>query len=308
MMRLTLSVVGRSLFGTDVGGEAAGIARVMTSIASRGGRLQPLVAAIAPLFFALRRVTPQSARFLFARERAELEAVVDPIIARRRSEPGGDDLLSMLLEVRDEDGRGLTDVDVRNELITFVLAGHETTSSALTWAWYSIGRDPAIEARLHAELDEVLGTRAPSMDDIGRLTYTSHLFDEALRLYPPAAAFGRRPIEDVEIGGYRVPRGASVFVSPFVTQRNVRYFANPDAFDPERWSGEAPPRFAFFPFGGGSKMCIGEPFARAEGVLVLATIARRWRLRLNDARRVDPAPSALLRPSRPIAATLEARR
>jgi cytochrome P450 len=307
MTRLTLAVVGRSLFGTDVGGEAGGIARVIASIGTRGGRLQPLVAAIAPLFFAMRRFLPQSARVVFGRERAELEAIVDPIVARRRLAPGGDDLLAMLLEMRDEDGSGLGDVDIRNELITFVLAGHETTSSALTWAWYAIGRDPRIEARLHDELDAVLGKRLPTMDDLPKLAYTAHIFDEALRLFPPAAAFGRRPTEDVGIGGYRIPRGASVFVSPFVTHRNPRYFAEPDAFMPERWDGEAPPKFAFFPFGGGSKMCIGEPFARAEGVLVLATIARRWRLRLRDKKTVDPAPSALLRPSRAIVAEPETR-
>jgi cytochrome P450 len=307
MTRLTLAIVGRSLFGTDVGEEARGIARVIASIGSRGGRLQPLVAAIAPIFFAMRQFLPQNVRVIFGRERAELEAIVDPIVARRRLEPGGDDLLAMLLEVRDEDGSGLTDIDIRNELITFVLAGHETTSSALTWAWYAIGRNPSIEARLHHELDAVLGERLPAMDDLPRLRYTAAIFDEALRLFPPAAAFGRRPITDVSIGGYRIPRGASVFVSPFVTHRNPRYFADPEAFTPERWEGEAPPKFAYFPFGGGSKMCIGEPFARAEGVLVLATIARRWRLRLRDESSVDPAPSALLRPSRPIGATAEMR-
>jgi cytochrome P450 len=228
MTRLTLAVVGRSLFGSDVGGEARGIARVIASIGSRGGRLQPLVAAIAPVFFALRRFLPQQARLIFGRERAELEAIVDPIVARRRREPGGDDLLAMLLDVRDEDGRALSDVDIRNELITFVLAGHETTSSALTWAWYAIGRNPDIERRLHDELDTVLGAREPAMDDVRALTYTARIFDEALRMFPPAAAFGRRPTEDVAIGGYRVPRGASVFVSPFVTHRNPRYFSDPD--------------------------------------------------------------------------------
>jgi cytochrome P450 len=308
MTRLTLAVVGRSLFGTDVGDEARGIARVITSIGTRGGRLQPLVATIAPLFFAIRRYLPQNARFVFGRERAELEAIVDPIVARRRMQARGDDLLATLLDVRDADGSGLTDVDVRNELITFVLAGHETTSSALTWAWYAIGRNPQIEARLHAELDAVLGARLPAMDDLPNLPYTSSVFAEALRLFPPAAAFGRRPMEDVTIGGYRIPRGASIFVSPFVTHRNPRYFSDPDTFLPERWDGEAPPKFAFFPFGGGSKMCIGESFARAEGVLVLATIARRWRLRLCDGGIVEPAPSALLRPSRAIAALPESRR
>ncbi len=307
MTRLTLAVVGRSLFGTDVGDEAARVAGVISSIAGRGGRLQSVIAALSPLMFALRRRLPSSARFVFGRERATLEAVVDPIVARKRAQPGGDDLLATLLELRDEDGGALTDTDIRDELITFVLAGHETTSSALTWCWYLLAKHPAVEAKMHAELDAVLGARIPTLDDIARLRYTAHVFDEALRLYPPAAAFGRRPIVDVELGGYRVPRGASIFVSPFVTHRNPRYFPDPDAFVPERWDGEPPPKFAFFPFGGGSKMCIGEPFARAEGVLVLATLARRFRLRIDDPGDVTPGPSALLRPSRAIVARVERR-
>jgi cytochrome P450 len=308
MTRLTLGVVGRALFGTDVGDAAERVAGVIAAIANRGGRLQSVVAALAPLMFALRRVLPSSARLVFGRERATLEAVVDPIVARKRAHPGGDDLLATLLELRDEDGGALTDDDVRNELITFVLAGHETTSSALTWCWYLLAQHPAAEAAMHAELDAVLGGRAPGLDDVRNLTYTAHVFDEALRLYPPAAAFGRRPLTDVEIGGYRIPRGASIFVSPFVTHRNPRYFPNPDAFVPERWAGEAPPKFAYFPFGGGSKMCIGEPFARAEGILVLATLARRFRLVLDDPAAIAPGPSALLRPARAIRARVEPRR
>jgi cytochrome P450 len=307
MTRLTLAVVGRSLFGTEVGDEAERVAGVIGSIANRGGRLQSVIAALAPLMFAVRTRLPSSARFVFGKERATLEAVVDPIVARKRAHPGGDDLLATLLEMRDDEGNGLGDDDIRNELITFVLAGHETTSSALTWCWYLLAKHPAIEARLHRELDAVLGSRPPTLDDVAQLRYTAHIFDETLRLYPPAAAFGRRPLTDVTVGGYRIPRGASVFLSPFVTHRNPRYFRDPDAFVPERWEDEPPPKFAFFPFGGGSKMCIGEPFARAEGVLVLATLARRFRLRIDDAGDVAPGPSALLRPSRAIVARIERR-
>ena len=307
MMRLTLAVVGASLFGTDVADNAERIAAVVASIGGRGGRLQPVLAALSPLLLTFRRYVPQQVRLIFPRERAELERVVDPIIARRRaSGTDGDDLLATLLAARDEAGGALADVDVRNELITFVLAGHETTSSALTWAWYLLGRTPQVEARLHAELDEVLGDRAATLDDIPRLRYTANVFAESLRLYPPAAAFARRPIEPVVIGGYRIPARSSVFVSPYVTHRNPRYFPDPLAFRPERWDESEVPKFAFFPFGGGAKMCIGEQFARAEGVLVLATIARRWRLVPDDAE-VAPAPSALLRPSRPIFARVTAR-
>lgn len=303
MMRLTLDVVGSALFGDEVGC-ADRIADVVSSIGRRGGRLQPLLAAFAPALLAARRHLPQNVRLVFGRERAALESIVDPIVARRRAAgTGGNDLLAMLLEARDETGAPLSDIDVRNELITFVLAGHETTSSALTWAWYLLGRHPEVEARFQAEIDAVLGGRAATMDDVRRLPYTANVFAEALRLYPPAAAFARRPTERMTLGGYVIPRFASVFVSPYVTHRNPRYFPEPLAFRPERWEGTEPPKFAFFPFGGGAKMCIGEPFARAEGVVVLATIAQRWRLAVDE-RAVAPAPSALLRPSAPIRAEL----
>ncbi len=303
MMRLTLDVVGSALFGDEVGC-ADQIAEVVSSIGRRGGRLQPLLAALAPALLAVRKHLPQNVRLVFGRERAALENIVDPIIARRRAAgTSGNDLLSMLIEARDETGAALSDVDIRNELITFVLAGHETTSSALTWAWYLLGRHPDVAERFHAEVDGVLGGRAATMDDVRQLPYTASVFAETLRLYPPAAAFARRPTERVTLGGYAIPRYASVFVSPYVTHRNPRYFADPLAFRPERWEGAEPPKFAFFPFGGGAKMCIGEAFARAEGVVVLATIAQRWRLAIAEGA-VAPAPSALLRPSAPIWAQL----
>ena len=306
MMRLTLDVVGTALFGDEVGC-ADQIADVVSSIGRRGGRLQPLLAALAPALLTVRKHLPQNVRLVFGRERAALEGIVDPIIARRRAAgTGGNDLLSMLLEARDETGAVLSDVDIRNELITFVLAGHETTSSALTWAWYLLGRHPNVEARFHSEVDAVLGGRTATMDDVRQLPYTASVFAEALRLYPPAAAFARRPTERVTLGGYAIPRYASVFVSPYVTHRNPRYFAEPLAFRPERWEGAEPPKFAFFPFGGGAKMCIGEAFARAEGVVVLATIAQSWRLHIDE-RVVAPASSALLRPSAPIWAELAPR-
>jgi len=307
MMRLTLAIVGASLFGGEVT-KAEEIAAVVSSIGRRGGRLQPVVAALAPLMLAVRRHLPQEVRLVFGRERAALERIVDPIIAGRRRHPGDElDLLAMLLATRDDSGASLSDIDIRNELITFVLAGHETTSSALTWAWYLLGRHPEIEARFHRELDDVLGDRPPAIEDIGRLPYTANVFAEALRLYPPAAAFARRPIQRVKLGEHSVPRGASVFMSPYVTHRNARYFSDPHTFRPERWNEAPPPKFAFFPFGGGAKMCIGEAFARAEGVLVLATIGRRRRMRI-DATEIAPAPSALLRPSRPVLARIESRR
>ncbi len=305
MTRLTLAVVGASLFGADVGNAAATIANAIAAVAGRGGKLQPLLAALAPLLVALRGTSPRPTKFVFGRERAALERVVDPIVALGRHASADElaargDLLAMLLEARDEDGGPLGDDDIRNELITMVLAGHETTASALTWAWYLLARDDHARDRLHAEVDAVLNGRSPTIDDVPQLRYATAVFNEALRLYPPAAAFGRRPVEDMTLGGYRVPEGASVFLSPYVTHRNPRYFRDADAFIPERWFEEPPPRFAFFPFGGGSKMCIGEPFARTEGVLVLATLAHRYRLDLIDSRPLDVNGQGLLRPDRPV--------
>jgi cytochrome P450 len=306
MTRLTLAVVGTSLFGAEVGDAAATIAGVIESVANRGGKLQPFLAALAPLLVALRGASPRPTSLVFGRERAALERVVDPIVAAgRRATPAElaarGDLLAMLLEARDEAGQPLGDDDIRNELITMVLAGHETTASALTWAWYLLARHPDAAERMHAELDALLAGGAPTVDDVPRLQYTSAVFNEALRLYPPASAFGRRPLEDVVIGGYRIPKGTSVFVSPYVTHRNPRYFPDPDAFVPERWlTGDPPPRFAFFPFGGGSKMCIGEPFARTEGVLVLASLARRYNLAAVDPQPLDVNGQGLLRPDRPV--------
>lgn len=313
MTRLTLAVVGTSLFGANVGDAAHVVARVIASVAERGGKLQPFLAALAPLLLAQRGASPRPTKLIFARERAALERVVDPIVAAGRRATAAQlaargDLLAMLLEARDEDGLPLADDDVRNELITMVLAGHETTASALTWAWYLLARDPRASEALRHELDATLSGRAPHVDDVAKLRYTAAVFDEALRLYPPAAAFGRRPLEDVELGGYRIPKGTSVFVSPYVTHRNPRYFPDPDAFVPERWLGpDAPPRFAFFPFGGGSKMCIGEPFARTEGILVLAALARRYRLELVDPRPLGVNGQGLLRPERPVRMRVVAR-
>jgi cytochrome P450 len=181
-----------------------------------------------------------------------------------------------------------------------VLAGHETTSTALTWAWYLLATHPAVAERLYAELDTVLGDRDPGLDDVAQLPYANAVFTEALRLYPPALAFGRRPLRTCGLGGYSIPAGASIFVSPYITQRDARWFADPETFRPERWFGEAPPKFAYFPFGGGAKMCIGESFAKLEGVIVLATLARRYRLALVDPQAVGIAPGATLRPDRPI--------
>jgi len=306
MAQLTLAAVGRALFGGDLRDEARAISGVLAGVLRRGASLGALLAFAAPLLGPLHRIFPNRASLLFPRERAELERIVAPLIARRRGADDAhdvddaNDLLSLLMAARDDGGSGLDDAAIRNEVVMLVLAGHETTANALTWTWYLLARHPEVERRLHAELDDVLGGRPPEFADVPHLRYTAAVFDETLRLYPPAAAFARRPLHALELGGFAIERMASVFVSPFVTQRNPRNFEDPLTFEPQRWFGPAPAKFTYFPFGGGSKMCIGEPFARMEAVLVIASIASRYRLRRTDAAPVAPATAALLRPERPI--------
>lgn len=283
MRRLTLSIVGATLFGVEFRDSASGIADVLERVARKSSWLAPGVSLFEPAVLAYRRVFPRGRSLFFARERRELAQIVAPILRNRR---GTDrrDVLALILNQRNAGDTPLTDEDVQNEVVTFVLAGHETTATALTWSWYLLATHPQVARRMQDELDRVLGGRTPSLDDLPRLTYTGNVFKEALRLYPPALIFGRRPKADLDFGGYRIGRGESIFLSPYITQRNPAYFEDPDAFRPERWDNLQIPKFAWFPFGGGAKMCIGEPFARLEGLLALATLAQKWTLiRESDA-------------------------
>ena len=222
-----------------------------------------------------------------------------PIIERRK---GGDerDMLSLILNYREGGEEPLTNEDVQNEVVTFVLAGHETTASALTWTWSLLAQHPQVTGRLHAELDEVLDGRMPELDDIPRLPYAANVFKEAMRMYPPALLFARRPKANIDFAGYRISRRESIFVSPYITQRNEKYFERPESFMPERWEKSNIPRFAYFPFGGGAKMCIGEPFARMEGLLALATLAQKWTLERDSQEPLNVGNGAILNPDRKI--------
>jgi cytochrome P450 len=287
MRRLTLSIVGSTLFGADFQGSADQIADVLGRVVRRARWIAPLLPFLETLTKAYRRRWPDGPSLLFARERTELERILKPVIGARRL-GHGEDILSLLLDQ-------LEDRDALNEIVTLVLAGHETTSTALTWAWHLIGAHPRVEQKLQAEIDE-----KPGCEDFMQLPYTGMIFAEAMRLYPPAPAFGRRPKENIVLGGYDISAGSSVFVSPYVTQRNARYFEQPESFEPERWEGISIPKFAYFPFGGGAKMCIGDIFAKMEGVLILAGIARKWRLVSDDAAAVGTSLGITLRPDRPM--------
>jgi cytochrome P450 len=299
MRRLTLAIVGAALFGTDFRDGAEQISEVLQRVLRKATWLVPAVSVFEPLVTTYRRTRPHSRSLFFPEERARLEEIVAPMIAKRR---GTDqrDILSLILNQRDDTNTPLTDEDVQNELVTFVLAGYETSATALTWTWYLLAQHPAVAAHMHHEIDQVLGGRTPTMDDVPRLAYTANVFKEAMRLYPPVLLFARRPKLRLKFAGYEMTRGESIFISPYVTQRNPRYFERPENFEPERWENIDIPKFAYFPFGGGAKMCIGEPFARMEGLMVLATLAQKWRLERISETPVGIGSGTVLNPDQPM--------
>ncbi|HMK72502.1 MAG TPA: cytochrome P450 [Myxococcaceae bacterium] len=294
MMRVTLGVVARTLFGAEVEGTAADVGRALTDTLG-------LFGALSLPFGELVLRLPLPAVRRFKRGRARLDAEVARIVAQRRA-GGGDrgDLLSMLLAARDDEGRPMTDGQLRDEVMTLFLAGHETTANALAWTFHLLGANPEVERALHAELDAVLGTRRPTAEDPSRLPVTTAVLSEALRLYPPAWVLGRRAQEAVRLAdGTLIPAGALAVLSPFVVQRDARWFSDPLAMRLDRWMPEGRAdrhRFAYFPFGAGTRSCIGEAFAWMEGTLVLAVLARTWRLSPVPGARVSTEPRITLRP------------
>jgi cytochrome P450 len=294
MMRLTLAVVSSTLFGTDVADAAEEVREDLATIIALFPRFS------LPLFGLIQRLPlPSNARF--NRAVARLDALVYRVIAQRQRE-GGDrgDLLSLLLLARDEEGGGgMTDRQLRDEVMTLLLAGHETTANALTWTWYLLSGNPDAEARWREELREVLGDRAATVEDLPALRYTEMVLAESMRLFPPAWGMGRRALRDLTLGGFLIRKGAILALSPYIVHRDPRLWPDPLRFDPERFTAEARaarPRFAYFPFGAGARSCIGEPFAWMEGVLLLATIGQRWRLRLLPGHPVEPKALMTLRP------------
>jgi len=231
---------------------------------------------------------------------ARLDALVYRMIAERRaSECDTGDLLSMLLLAQDEDGHGMSDKQVRDEVMTLFLAGHETTAVGLTWAWYLLTQHPAIYARLRDEAGRALAGRTPTFDDLAHMPYTLQVLKEAIRLYPPAFVIGRYAIRDVEIGDRRLPKGTWIIISPYAIQRRPDYFPEPDRFDPDRWTPEAEkqlPRYAYMPFGGGPRICIGNHFAMMEGQIILATLAQRASFELVPGQQITVQPLVTLRP------------
>ncbi len=295
MMRLTLGIVGKTLFDADVVSDAKEVGEAMTVV-------MDLFNTITIPFFELLQKLPLPQLRRFDAAKAKLDAIIYRLIEeRRRSGADRGDLLSMLLLAQDTEGDGgaMTDEQLRDELMTIFLAGHETTANALTWTWYLLSQNPEAEAALHEEIDRVLQGRLPEFEDVAELKYTEMVLAESMRLYPPAWAIGRMSLEDFEIGGYTVPKKSLVLMSQFVMHRDPRYFAKPLDFDPMRWTPEAResrPQFSYFPFGGGPRRCIGEGFAWMEGILLIATIAQQWQMRLVPNHPVALKPVITLRP------------
>jgi len=303
MMRLTLAIVAKTLFDADVDHEAKRVGHALEAIMHFNSDFRKLI--LTPTWLP----TPRKIRATFAT--AKLNRIIYRFIEeRRQSANDNGDLLSMLLAARDDDGSRMTDRQLRDEAITIFLAGHETTANALSWTWMLLAQNPTVEAKLHAELDSVLRGHAPSLDDVPNLPYTGHVITESMRLYPPAWGMARIAIEDTEIAGYPIPKGCGVSLAQWVVHRDPRWFDAPMEFRPERWEGDLLkrlPRFAYFPFGGGPRQCIGNNFAVMEAVLLLATIAQKFRIRLVSGKAIVPAASITLRPKTGIWGKIEAR-
>ena len=303
MMQLTLRIVVRTLFSVEPE-EIGRISWAMNVLMRNSVGIRLLLPPMA-------RFLPIPAMIEFRHAVRQLDETVYRIIRQRRqNERDTGDLLSMLMQVRDEDGSRMSDKQLRDEVMTFLIAGHETTALALSWSWHLLGHYPDSERQLHNELDRVLRGRTPEFSDLRNLPYVERIIKEAMRLYPPAWSLARTVVKEFEIGGYRIPAGANVVMSTWVMHRDPRYFPDPETFYPDRWLPERSqklPRFAYFPFGGGPRQCIGASFAMMEAKLLLATIAQSFELRAVAVHSVVPVPSFTLRPKHGIRMTVEAR-
>jgi cytochrome P450 len=306
MAELTLDIVSKSLFGTNAAHLAHEVGEEIAAVMERF-QAQAALSFLLPDNFPI----PKTPRLL--RSKKKLDAVVLSIIQdRRKSRTAGNDLLQRLLDAQDEAGRRMSDEQLKDEVMTLFLAGHETTANALTWTWYLLAQNPQVGELLGAELDRVLAGQAPTLADLPRLPYVEMVVKESMRLFPPAWGFGRLALEEFELGGYRIPAGTNIFITQWLTHRDARFFPDPQRFEPERWREDPVrkgkiPRFAYFPFGGGPRVCIGAGFAMLEAALLLATIAQRCRFSLAPNAKVVPLFSVTLRPKHGLPMILHSR-
>jgi len=306
MMRLTLGIVAKTLFDADVSHEAEDVDAALAVLMGKFLR-QAGMALLLPVW------VPLPTSQLLKRAVGRLDKVIYSIIEQRRaSGQMSGDLLSVFLQAHDDEGVGMTDRQLHDEIMTLFLAGHETTANVLSWTWYLLGQNPQVEEKLTEELSRVLAGRVPTPADLPRLAYTDMVLREAMRLYPPVWVIGRRALAPFRLGDYELPADTNVLISQLIMHKDPRYFPDPQRFDPDRWSTSNPqsaslPRFAYFPFGGGPRVCIGAGFAMMEALLLLSTIAQQFRIEVSPELKVKVQPTVTLRPKHGIPATLKRR-
>jgi len=306
MMRLTLGIVAKTLFDADVSHEAEEVDAALSILMGKFLR-QAGMALLLPTW------VPLPTSHLLRRAVGRLDKVIYSIIEQRRSSGQmSGDLLSAFLQAQDDEGIGMTDRQLHDEIMTLFLAGHETTANVLSWTWFLLGQNPAVEEKLSEELAGVLGGRVPTPADLPRLVYTDTVLRESMRLYPPVWVIGRRALAPFRLGEYELPADTNVLISQLILHRDARYFPEPERFDPDRWKTGDPraaslPRFAYFPFGGGPRVCVGAGFAMMEAVLLLATIAQKFHVRVKPELKVKMQPTVTLRPKNGIPVRLKRR-
>jgi cytochrome P450 len=306
MMRLTLGIVAKTLFDADVSHEAEEVDAALAVLMGKFLR-QAGMALLLPSW------VPLPTSRLLQRAVGRLDKVIYRIIEQRRaSGQMSGDLLSVFLQAHDDEGVGMTDRQLHDEIMTLFLAGHETTANVLSWTWFLLGQNPEVEKKLSGELEQVLGGRVPTPADLPRLVYTDMVLRESMRLYPPVWVIGRRALAPFRLGEYELPADTNVLISQLILHKDARYFPEPLAFDPDRWGANdaraaALPRFAYFPFGGGPRVCIGAGFAMMEAVLLLATIAQQFQIRIAPGQKVSMQTTVTLRPRNGIPVTLKRR-
>jgi cytochrome P450 len=309
MMQISLHIISRTMFSSDSDGIVDVVER---NVGRYQTEVRPGLADLLGLPVWLSRLTSApNGDAVFT----EFDKIIDRLFAARersRDEAQPKDLLARLIAARDEEtGGGMTAQEVRDQVVTIFMAGHETTALALTWTWYLLSQHPAAEAKLHAELAQVLGGRTPRHEDLAKLPYTRMVVEESMRLYPPAHSLQRTAVKEDQVSGHRVRAGTTVLIAPWVLHRNPKLWDRPERFEPERFAPEraaARHRFAYIPFGAGPRICIGSAFAMAEAMLILATIAQRYRLRLKPGFPVEPQALITLRPRHGMRVLLERRR
>ena len=306
MSRVTLEIAARTLFGSGMSAQDS--ADVAEALAAFALWYHQSTHPLAPLLSLL----PTASNRRFKAARARLMAIVDRLIAERRASGDGGDILSRLVFARDVDGDGaaMSEEHLRDEAVTLLIAGHETTAATLAWAWLMLAQHPEVADRLAAEVNEVTGGRAPTVEDLPRLRYAEWVFHETLRLYPSALAMPRQAQKPVVLGGYTLPKGAIVMVSAWCAHRDPRHWEQPDRFNPDRWAPEVAakrPKYAYFPFSGGARSCVGEGFAVVEGTLVLAALARTWKAALKPGYKPEIESLFTLRPKGGLPMTLSRR-